>query len=357
MSEFPKTLENFFLEDLIKDIDFKNKSSEFKNENLFEHFKENFNRTNSESSIENINNTSYMLSQNIITKEKIFSALSKQKTGILLQNIIKEMNNLEIENILKELKGNFSKLMKDKNGNYFCSDLIKLCSSKQRLIILKEIIPDFFFLSINQFANHSIQILIELIDSNEEIECFNLVYKNSEKLLNLSLSSNGSYVVQKIISNISEEKRLYLNELFLNNILILSCNMYGVVTLKKFIYYSKSILIYNSILFQIFQNFLKISEDPYGNYLIQYILDIWWERKEIVNIKNLIIYNFFRFSQNKFASHICEKYINKININEKNFLLYHLLKNGIFFLLLKDNYGVFVINKLVNDCLTNISLN
>ena len=42
MSEFPKTLENFLLNDLIKDIDLKN-ISEFRQE---EHYKTNFESSN-----------------------------------------------------------------------------------------------------------------------------------------------------------------------------------------------------------------------------------------------------------------------------------------------------------------------
>ena len=356
MSQFPQSLENFFLGDLIKDIDSKNKSTDLLNENFsFKQFKENFDKANSQSSNENLNDTSYTSSQNIISKEEIFSAISKQKTAILLQNSIKDFNSLEISNLIKVLKGNFTKLMKDKNGNYFCSDLLKLCSSQQRLIILKEIIPEFISLSINQFSNHPIQILIELIELDEEIEYINYVFNSLEQFLNVCLNSNGSYVMQKIISNIPENKRIYINKLFLNSIHILSCDMYGVVTLKKFVYYSNNEFIYKSIISNLMQNFIKISENPYGNYFVQFILEMWWENKEMKNIKNLILSNFFRLSKNKFASHICEMYIKLINLNEKQILLCYLMKNGIYFLLLKDIYGVFVMNKLINDCIINNS--
>ena len=356
MSEFPQSLENFFLGDLIKDIDSKNKATDLLNENSsFKQFKENFDKANSESSNENLNDTSYTSSQNIISKEEIFSAISKQRTGILLQNSIKDMNSLEISNIIKELKGNFTKLMKDKNGNYFCSDLLKLCTSKQRLIILKEIIPEFISLSINQYSNHPIQILIELIELDEEIEYINYIFNSLEQFLNVCLNSNGSYVIQRIISNIPENKRNCINKLFLNCIHILSCDMYGVVALKKFVYYSNNEFIYKCIISNLIHHFIKISENTYGNYFVQYILEIWWNNKEMKNIKNLILFNFFRLSKNKFGSHICEMYIKLINLNEKQILLCNLMKNGIYFLLLKDIYGVFVMNKLINDCIINNS--
>ena len=351
-----KTLESFFLGDLIKDIEEKNNN--LKKKIPFENFKENFNKANLENSNSNNSNETLNTSiQMILTKEEIFFALSKQKTGIFLQKTIKEMNNIEISNIIQELKDSFSKLMKDKNGNYFCSDLFKLCSINQRLIIIKEIINDFINLSINQFGTHPIQILIELIESNEEIEIFSKVFNNLEQFLKLCFNSNGSYVIQKLITYIPENKRIFINNLFLNSIHILSCNMYGVVCLKKFVFFSKSDFVYNEIIINLISNFVKISEDQFGNYFVQYILDLWWERKEMMNIKNLIIFYFCRFSQNKFASHICEIYINHINLNEKQILLSYFINKGIYNILLKDNYGVFVINKLIKSCMLNYSLN
>ena len=69
-----KTLESFFLGDLIKDIEEKNNN--LKKNIPFENFKENFNKANLENSNSNNSNETLNTSiQMILTKEEIFFAL------------------------------------------------------------------------------------------------------------------------------------------------------------------------------------------------------------------------------------------------------------------------------------------
>ena len=51
---------------------------------------------------------------------------------------------------------------------------------------------------------------------------------------------------------------------------------------------------------------MQLSNNPYGNYLIQYILQIW-KNYEIKNIHNLIIDNAYLMVQQRYASNVIEK--------------------------------------------------
>ena len=346
-----QSLEKFFLGSLIKEINEESKNSE---ETRITISNVNFNKNLEKNSGNNLNKSSNDISSlNYITKEEIFNYLSKQKTGILLQNKIKEVNNEEIAFILNELKGFFSKIMKDKNGNYFTKDLFKLCNFQQRLIILKEISKDFISLSIHHFSTHPIQTLIELCKNDEEYKIINSVFFDNNNFLLLCLNSNGSFVIQKIISIIPKNKREIINDLLIKNFKILVCDMYGVCILKKFIIFSKNI--FQKVIFCFFQDFEKICEDKYGNYFIQFILELYWDKKEIIWIKNSIIRNFLNFAINQYASHVCEAYINLCTLQEKKLLLKYLVENGIYYILLNNVYGLFVIGKL-NCCKNNQNL-
>ena len=292
---------------------------------------------------QNINNT-LNLSLQLISREEIFLLISKQKTGLLLQKYLKEMNKEEISYIMNELKGFFSKIMKDRNGNYFLKDLFKKCSSQQRIDVLNEISYEFFSLSIHQYSTHPIQCLIELSKENEESKIINSLFFNIENFLNICLNSNGSFVIQKIISTIPENKREIINKLFIKFFKVLVCDMYGVCILKKFV--KHSINFYHKIIFALFQEFEKICENQYGNYFAQFILEIWWNKKEIFWIKNSIIKNFLKFSKNQYASHVCETFINLITPQERKMILKFLIENKSYYLLINDKYGIFVINKL-----------
>ena len=56
-------------------------------------------------------------------------------------------------------------------------------------------------------------------------------------------------------------------------------------------------------------NFINISENRYGNYLIQNLLKIWWEKKEGNFLKMIIISKFQTLLRNEYASHICKTFI------------------------------------------------
>ena len=339
-----QTLEDFYLGSLIKDLEEEHKISESPEILSFEQLNQHFIEENTEKNLNKSCKDKLNESLKLISREEIFSLISKQKTGILLQKSIKEMNKEEISYIINELKGFFSKIMKDRNGNYFLKDLFKKCSSQQRIIVLNEISFEFFSLSIHQYSTHPIQCLIELAKEDKEFKIINSLFFNVENFLNMCLNSNGSFVIQKIISTIPENKREIINKLFFKFFKILVCDMYGVCILKKFVMHS--INIYHNIIFSLFQEFEKICENQYGNYFAQFILELCWNKKEILWIKNSIIKNFLKFSKNQYASHVCETFINLITPQERKMILKFLIENKSYYLLINDKYGIFVINKL-----------
>ena len=92
-----------------------------------------------------INNETFPIWQNTsssnfqLTKKAILTSLKNQKTTIILQKIIMEAKDEMIESIVNELKGEYRNIISDKNGNYFCNDLFRICNQEQRIKILSEL--------------------------------------------------------------------------------------------------------------------------------------------------------------------------------------------------------------------------
>ena len=339
-----ETMEKILLGNLIDEISLKKSNSKFKKE---------YSKINESSNVNTNNKNSITSSKNIFSKKEIFSYLSNQKSGMIFQSKVREMNSFEIEKLIEELKNSFSQCMMDRNGNYLCNDLFKICNSKERIIVLNEIKDNFIELSLHNYATHPIQNLIEFSQSFEEMNLISTFFNNRNDLLKLALNPNGYFVLQKILMFIPEEIRCNLNNLIIDDLCILAFDMYGVCILKKFIFFIKSKFYLQRIFKSIYDNILKISFDQYGNYLIQYILEIFWSFNDIFFIKKSIENYFHLFASNSFASHICETYIKLMNIFEKQYFLNLLMKKGIYNQLIKDKYGVFIINKLMNSIALN----
>jgi phosphoribosylformylglycinamidine (FGAM) synthase-like amidotransferase family enzyme len=285
----------------------------------------------------------------IFNKSTILSAFNNQRNTIILQKSLMEASKETIDNIIKEMAGIYSKIIKNKNGNYFCSDLFKVCDKNQRIIILKEICNSISDDCVDEYGTHPIQTLVELSECEEEYKLILSSFNENNKILDASLNPNGSFVIQKIIVHIPERYRMEFNLKFIKYLCILSMDMYGVCTVKKFIGYTKNELLIKQILNIILNNFVNISENQYGNYLIQFILEDWWNKNEGIFLKKLCISKFHILASNHFSSYICDLFIKLSNYEEKKILMSSLIKDKTLTLLINNNSGNIIINKLMNS--------
>jgi hypothetical protein len=258
-------------------------------------------------------------SQNI-NKKKLFSQqniLLSFKNQNLTKYLQKNLFNLSkgmMNYIINELSGQFRDVIKNKNGNYFFSDLIKKCDKEQRLIIINEIRSNIYEDCFDEYANYPIQLLFEIASCEEELKLLLSSFDDFNKIIMASMHKYGNYVIQKLIMNIPENIRKEFNSIFVQLIPTLSRDAYGVLPVKKFINYTKDKKIIKQFINSILNNFISISENPYGNYLIQYLLEIWWNKKEGDFLKKIIISKFQILSKNEYSLHICRFFIQLCNI-------------------------------------------
>ena len=255
--------------------------------------------------------------QPMFSKEYIFIALKDQNASIYLQKQLRIISQKDIDDIIKELQGTFRLIIKDKNGNYFCSDLFKECNQEQRIIILKELSLTLSEDCLNKYSCHPIQTLIDRASNEIEYKLILISFNDYNKLLFASLDPT----IQKIIERIPDRYRIEFNFIFSSFIGFTSRKKYGIVTVKKFISETKSDKVTEQILQFIKQNFSNLAVDQYANYLISFLLEKWNNTSEGNEIKKLIKDNFVQLSQKKYSSFICESYIKAISKQEKQELL------------------------------------
>ena len=261
---------------------------------------------------------------NQFSQKNILSAFNNQKTTKQLQKSLSEEPKETIDLIIKELRGNFRNVIKNRNGNYFCSDLFKVCSREQLIEILKELSPYISEDCVHEFATHPIQHLIELSSSEEEYKLLLSSFHDFNKVLLACLNQNGSFVIQKLIVHIPEKVRIEFNIIFVKFIIILSRDMYGLCVVKKFIGYTKNELIVQQIFAAIMTNLVSISSNQYGNYLIQYLLEKWWKTSQGAYLKKLIASKFQILSGNHYSSYICRLFFKLCSNEEKKIYLSNL---------------------------------
>ena len=258
---------------------------------------------------------------NFSSKEAIFNSFLNQQKTIILQRLLKETNIDTIEFIVNELRGAYSDIIKDKNGNYFCSDLIKVCEQKNRIKILEELSPTISKDCSNYYASHTIQVFIGKASSEIEYKYILNSFSNYNNFLAACLNPKGCYTIQKIIACIPSKLRNDFNFIFVSFINLISKEKFGIVVVKKFIEKTKDENIISLIMNFIRKNFMDIAVNQYANYLIQFLLEEWSNIPEGSEIKEIVFENFQEMCKKKYSSFICELFIKIISAEEKKNLI------------------------------------
>ena len=271
--------------------------------------------------------------------------LSTRKGINEMENYLNKNMNKDLTALLRLLnKDGLTKLMKNKFGNYFIQGIIKKANYEQIKLILSLISDNFIEISENISGTYVIQKLINKINT-KELRLFILkLIENRE--LEMAFNNNATFVLQKIIEKIPDTERIQLNEIIINNTFFLSLNPDCVFIVEKFIntitINSNKIRIINIIYIYCMQ----LSNNPYGNYLIQYILQIW-KNDDIKNIHNLIIDNAYLMVQQRYASNVIEKCFSIFDDKNRKRMIINICLGGDILAIIKNQYGHYVLNKII----------
>ena len=245
---------------------------------------------------------------------------------------------------LLEKKG-LSKIMRNIYGNYFFQQMIRGAQGFIISKIISYISHEFINISKDPFGTFSIQALLDEVSSVKEEQQILMYIKNHE--IEMAFDKNATYVLQKIILSFPDIHRVSLNEIILSNFKNLCMDSNGICLIKNFIKTNTLISNKKRIIEEIVKNFVVLAESPYGNYGIQYIMDNW-DRNELNDFIKKIIENIYKLSIQQFSSNVVEKAIEKIDEENREYMIRKLCFENNFILLLKNKFGRFVLQKAIN---------
>ena len=292
--------------------------------------------------LENISLTKTLCNKNGINQIK--NLLKNEQYNIdLIRKIILTLNK---ENGLHIV-------FKNIYGNYFIQFLFQKMNNDLIQLVIDLISSEFVNIAKSPSGTHCLQELLNYVNNTEkEISIIKAIkYKENE----MAFDSYANYVLKKIISVIPDTKRTRLNNIIIENTKELSLNANSVFILKQFI---ATITIEENkkrIINSLKKNFLIIAENPFGNYVIQYIFEVW-PMKDCETIVNEILEKVYDLSCHRFSLNIVIKALNIFNYEYKNKLIYILCFSSNILHLLDNKYGIFVINKAVDSMDNNMKI-
>ena len=275
---------------------------------------------------------------------QVYNYLCLQKGVKEMQKILSSSSKECHSILINTLGSSISIVMMDLYGNYFIQDFVKNLNTNQILLILENISNSFVTISKNQYGTYSIQALLDQIktSSHEKIVIDSIVGSEIE----MAIDSNATHVLQKIIMIVNEKNRPSINEIIYKNIEKLCCDQNGICLVKKFITQihlqenlKKMITLFSKCC-------LTISENPFGNYAIQFIIE---ELNPIIvkPIIAILVSHIVFISTQKYSSNIAEKLISLSSFDELIRISSLLLSQKNVLNVMKNKYGRYVLKKLI----------
>lgn len=260
-----------------------------------------------------------------------------------VQNVLEQCDEAVFQNMFANLIQHVCELLTDDYAHYAMQKLIQRCSKENRICILQLMSKDAERIICDKRGSFSIQSLIQVIQSKEEIMILDSML--SQTVESIAKISHGHYALQKFIQlHGNNHLHLYKNMSF--TITPLSTCLYGMKTIKLIIDTVDPpylIDVFKAVAFA----WDALIFDQYGNYVFQRALvrsPQWLQVSMVNSVQSSLV----SMAQQKFSSNIVERCIEVSEGHVRQKLVVVLFQSSN--ILIGDRFGNFVLQKALRYC-------
>ncbi|KAJ2851853.1 hypothetical protein IWW36_000814 [Coemansia brasiliensis] len=272
-------------------------------------------------------------------KGTIFEVCKDQYGCRFLQKKLEEGQEKHVALIFKEALPHFSTLMTDPFGNYLCQKLLEHCSESQRTQIVVGVAPDLVNVSLNMHGTRAVQKLIELLSNQKQIDA--IIEALSDRVVTLIRDLNGNHVIQKCLSRFSSENNQFIYNSVAASCIDVATHRHGCCVFQRCIDHASDAQ-KSQLVKVIIAQALSLVQDPFGNYVVQYVLDLG-----VSSYSDPLILKFVDhicgLSVQKFSSNVMEKCIRLASPHTRKLLVAPLMQRDKLEMLMRDSYGNYVV--------------
>jgi len=277
---------------------------------------------------------------------KIYQISKDQQGCRYLQKKLEEQNPVEIQAIFSEVYEHINELMIDPFGNYLCQKLLEFCNTEQRYLIVKRVAPDLVEIAKNMHGTRAVQKMVECLSSPQQIAIIKEALADS--VVDLIKDLNGNHVIQRCLNRLQPEDNQFIYDAVTKgtNCIQVATHRHGCCVLQRCIdHASKTQKV--QLLNDIIRNALPLVQDPYGNYVVQYALEL-----PFPDLVHRLIAAFFPhlkiLATQKFSSNVVEKCLNVSAPEVRKEMISRIIEPKTLLVLLQDPYGNYVVQTAMN---------
>lgn len=235
-----------------------------------------FNRKNSYNNPNYIVDDSYANKQIADFKGQLYELAIQQQGSRFIQ---KHLGKDDLPMVLDEILPHIVELSQHSFGNYLVQKLIELGNISQKLdilSILKNSKSGIIGIASDPHGTRTLQrIVSELMEFDEGIAALVDTFKGN--IIPLSENLNGNHVIQELLTSLSPKNIQFIFDEIYSSIEEVSVERHGCCVLQRCIDNGGPKQI-SKLCELILQHTLELSNDPFGNYVVQYILQMEKDR-------------------------------------------------------------------------------
>ena len=267
-------------------------------------------------------------------------SMSKDQHGCrYMQRKLEDGNPAHIEAIFTETCPHIVELMTDPFGNYLCQKLFEHCNDDQRSALIETAAPALPAIALNQHGTRALQKMIEHLRTDNQVNV--IIQALSFKVVDLVQDLNGNHVIQKCLQILGAQRCQFIYNNVGASCVIVGTHRHGCCVLQRCIDHAQGQQ-RTALVSQITSCAFDLVQDAYGNYVVQYILDLDeanYTRPLCQSFRGKVV----ALSKQKFSSNVIEKCLRVADVNSRADLIEEMLMGNELERMLRDSFANYVV--------------
>ncbi|GAA5969605.1 hypothetical protein JCM11641_008174 [Rhodosporidiobolus odoratus] len=256
-----------------------------------------------------------------------------------LQKKLEDGNPEHRDMIYNEIFPHFAELMTDPFANYLAQRLLEFATDEQRDALIESISGELVTISLNMHGTRAVQKMIDYLSTQRQVQ--SLILALNLNVVTLIKDLNGNHVIQKCLNALPPEDNQFIYNAVATHCIEVATHRHGCCVLQRCIdHASESQRI--QLVTEITYNSLTLVQDAFGNYVVQYVLDLN-DNRFIEAIVRQFLGNVSALSAQKFSSNVVEKCIRVADATGRRAIIDELLVKNRLERLLRDSFANYVV--------------
>jgi Pumilio-family RNA binding repeat len=289
--------------------------------------------------------------------------LSRDQVGCrLVQQALDEEGAMAATLILNEGLPFWGEAMVDPFGNYLFQKILERITAEERILLVKSVSARLVNASLNLHGTRSVQKIVELCavddengDASKDINNEGAKEESASDVLaralapaaaRLCIDSHGNHVIQRILLKLGHKHSKFVFDAVAESVGDVARHRHGCCVIQRCLD-SPPGPARSHLVLRIVDKSLELMQDAYGNYVVQYVLDVCSD-EDVHAVCESVVGKVTLLAIQKFSSNVMEKCLERCTDHVKEQYMQELSDTERIRELMMDPFGNYVVQRALS---------